>query len=560
MKYFARLICILCLVCSLVLTSLFFHPDTVDADTTLSPYITILDGQQEHAYIANDSSITLSTDALPAPRIYGLFTRFGYVISEAEQFPSPILAVRVDYTATVPQDSVAYVDVRGSKEGTDWTAWEVDVAQGDTITFDRPVRFVQYRVTLLSNGQDPIIRSVRLAPRYDTSTYTAFSEVAPPVAPTYQVHATRMGLVGGRTANGHIIQPRDRFVSLPSIRSLSSKGGSEYMVRITYNGKSSVIPVYDVGPWNIHDNYWDEQREKFNDLPRGWPQDHAAYYDGYNNGMAEKGRVRFPTAVDVGDGVWWDDLGIHGDQAVIDITFLWLGSDPMQTPQEPPAPVEPATPAPVPEETEPSTEAPEDTAPIEPAPEAPSEPVPIEEPATSDPSEAETHPSSDEPGATIPDTSEGVPPTEPGAIPMELLVDNQDELFREQAAVTWYTTNGCGHADQALWTYTTTDATLSENVGHWDVSPTIDGVYDVYAFVPDCATDKPVTKSSRYLVQHRDGTTEVVIDQAAAVGEWVFLGQFPFGQGVEGYIELRDIAGDTMRVVWFDAIKLNPAS
>ena len=138
-------------------------------------------------------------------------------------------------------------------------------------------------------------------------------------------------MVGGRTANGYRIKPRDHFVSLPSRRSLSSKGGKEYMVRITYKGRSAIAPVYDVGPWNIHDDFWDAKRERFQDLRRGWPEDHAAYFDGYNHGRAEKGRVNAPTAVDVGDGVWWDDLGIKGGRALVDVTFLWLGTDPLAT-------------------------------------------------------------------------------------------------------------------------------------------------------------------------------------------------------------------------------------
>jgi hypothetical protein len=146
-------------------------------------------------------------------------------------------------------------------------------------------------------------------------------------------------MVGGRTANGHIIRPHDHYVSLPSWRSLTKRGGYEYQVRITYKGRSSVAPVWDVGPWNIHDNYWDAQRERFRDLRHGWPEDHAAYYEHYNGGRAEKGRVRFPTAVDIGDGVWWDDLGIRGDQAEVEVTFLWLGSDPQPAPAPAP-PVE----------------------------------------------------------------------------------------------------------------------------------------------------------------------------------------------------------------------------
>lgn len=148
-------------------------------------------------------------------------------------------------------------------------------------------------------------------------------------------------MVGYRTANGHIIQPRDWFVALPSWRSLSSLGGYEYQVRITYNGRSVVAPVWDVGPWNTRDNYWDAERQQYSDLQRGWPQDHAAYFDGYNGGYAEKGYVVLPTAIDVGDGIWWDGLGIDDDIAWLDVTFLWLGSDPQAQSSPPQPPVAP---------------------------------------------------------------------------------------------------------------------------------------------------------------------------------------------------------------------------
>src|SRR5207302_76633 len=46
------------------------------------------------------------------------------------------------------------------------------------------------------------------------------------------VYATREGLVGGITANGHVIVPHDHFVSLPSWGSLSPKGTGTYSVRV----------------------------------------------------------------------------------------------------------------------------------------------------------------------------------------------------------------------------------------------------------------------------------------------------------------------------------------
>ncbi len=69
----------------------------------------------------------------------------------------------------------------------------------------------------------------------------------------------------------------------------------------------------------------------YKDLPVGWPQDHAAYYERYNKRRAEKGYVRFPSAVDIGDGAYWA-LGLKGAQATVDVTFLWLGTDPGPNP------------------------------------------------------------------------------------------------------------------------------------------------------------------------------------------------------------------------------------
>lgn len=150
---------------------------------------------------------------------------------------------------------------------------------------------------------------------------------ASPVAPTYRIFATRQGRVGRRTANGHIIQPRDRFVALPSWSVLSSRGGSEYQVRVTYRNRSVVLPVWDVGPWNTRDDYWSPNR-RYGDLPVGMPMAQAARQQGYNNGRDEFGRrIRQPNGIDIADGAFWDDLGMT-DSDWVEVTFLWLGADP----------------------------------------------------------------------------------------------------------------------------------------------------------------------------------------------------------------------------------------
>jgi hypothetical protein len=46
-----------------------------------------------------------------------------------------------------------------------------------------------------------------------------------------------------------------------------------------------------------------------------------------------------------------------------------------------------------------------------------------------------------------------------------------------------------------------------------------------------------------------------MVDQAAQAGQWVLLGRFPFAAGDNGFIELHDVTGDTMRAIWFDAAR-----
>ena len=149
----------------------------------------------------------------------------------------------------------------------------------------------------------------------------------PLAGPTFSVFATREGLVGHRTANGHRIRARDRFVALPHWGVLSSNGGNEFQVRVTYHGHSVVLPGWDVGPWNTHDDYWSPKR-RYDDLPVGQPMANAAYHQRYHGGRDEFGRrIRMPNGIDIADGAFWDDLEMTKAD-VVQVTFLWLGADP----------------------------------------------------------------------------------------------------------------------------------------------------------------------------------------------------------------------------------------
>ena len=143
---------------------------------------------------------------------------------------------------------------------------------------------------------------------------------------TYRVFATREGLVGRTTANGHVITPRDHFVALPSRRGLSPRGSNQFSVRVCADsGRCETAPVWDVGPWNTRDDYWNPPavRQNWKDLPQGTPEAQAAFENGYNGGRDQFGRmVANPAGIDLADGTFWDGLGLKNNSWVT-ATYLW---------------------------------------------------------------------------------------------------------------------------------------------------------------------------------------------------------------------------------------------
>ena len=166
---------------------------------------------------------------------------------------------------------------------------------------------------------------------YEGSVWTRASARVPDddnyTAP--RIFATREGLVGGTTANGHVIVPDDHFVALPSRRALSTNFGHEREVRVTYRGRTTIAPVWDIGPWNTHDDYWNpaQIRETFKDLPRGKPEAEAANLEGYNSGRDERGRVVVtPAGIDLADGTFRIDLALPTNDWV-EVEYLWLDTE-----------------------------------------------------------------------------------------------------------------------------------------------------------------------------------------------------------------------------------------
>jgi hypothetical protein len=231
---------------------------------------------------------------------------------------APADTVHASAIARIPRATTVTLDLRGRAGAGRWTAWQ----PAATAHFDTPVRQVQARVTLTTTtGQTPVVRRIRAEARS-----TGESARAPHAAVTARVFATREGLVGGTTANGHVITTDDHFVALPSGRGLSPKGSDDYSVRVCNpaNGACLNQPVWDVGPWNTHDDYWSpsSSREQWRDLPQGRPEAQAAYDDGYHGGKDEFGRtVANPAGIDLADGTF-ADLGLK-DNGYVDVSYLW---------------------------------------------------------------------------------------------------------------------------------------------------------------------------------------------------------------------------------------------
>jgi hypothetical protein len=236
--------------------------------------------------------------------------------------------VSAQLSADTPKGTTVDVDVRGRTGANDWTEW---TPAGTA--FKTAVSAVQARISLHSDtdGVRPAVKGLALS----ADSVPQVNALAATAALTYKIYATREGLVGGTTANGHVITSRDHFVALPSGRGLSPKASGSYTVRVckTDNSRCEYAPVWDVGPWNTKDDYWNPAsvRAEYKDLPQGQPEAYAAYHNGYNGGKDDLGyKVGNPAGIDLGDGVFYDGLGMS-DNGNVNVTYLWTGTGPTGT-------------------------------------------------------------------------------------------------------------------------------------------------------------------------------------------------------------------------------------
>lgn len=78
------------------------------------------------------------------------------------------------------------------------------------------------------------------------------------------VLATREGMIGDVTSSRTVIRADSMFVALPHPRALGRR------VEVRYRERSVVVPVLDVGPWNIDDAYWERDERPASERGRGY--------------------------------------------------------------------------------------------------------------------------------------------------------------------------------------------------------------------------------------------------------------------------------------------------
>lgn len=246
----------------------------------------------------------------------------GTLVPAPHELTAPANQVAAELTADIPPEAAIVVEIRGSREPGRWTEW-FDARPGTPVTLPEPTRLVQVRLTLSTGANDrsPVVRNLRLVPELNDRLPRTTGPVG-----THRVFATRIGLVGNTTANWHVVAPRDHFVALPSRRTLSSPRSGDYTVQVCAdNGRCAWEPVWDIGPWNTTDDYWNlpAVRQSWRDLPQGLPQAQAAFQDGYNGGRDQfDRRVTNPAGIDLADGTFWETLRLPANQWVW-VDYLW---------------------------------------------------------------------------------------------------------------------------------------------------------------------------------------------------------------------------------------------
>ncbi|WP_444962492.1 hypothetical protein [Nocardiopsis sp. M1B1] len=302
--------------------------------------------------VLESGALRLDDDAGHAPGIVARWEpesrRGGLAVFPPQPLEAP--ADTVDVRVRTEGDPAEVdTELRGGRADGAWTEWHP--VGGGRVTLPHEVARVQLRVRV--SGEGTGLTGLRIRPLEEDGEppqdggtggpsqdggIEGPDDRAGPFSAT--LFATRIGLVGNTTANGHRIRENDHFAALPSRRGLAVRGGGEYTVRVCTTGalgpegrgdtenhrpRCAYLPVWDVGPWNTRDDHWNAERETWPDLARGRPQAQAAYTLGHNGGLDGFGRrVRNPAGIDLADGAFRQGLELPTN-GWVRVDYLWTG-------------------------------------------------------------------------------------------------------------------------------------------------------------------------------------------------------------------------------------------
>ncbi len=162
----------------------------------------------------------LPSDADGSPVPTGLLTL------PARRLDAPTDRVETAVDGDLPAGSTAGVDVRGRRATGGWTEW-IPAGTGSAL-LPEAVSEVQGRLVLTGDETvEPSVRTLTLTAHPAAARAESVPAAESAAALNYRVFATREGLAGFTTANGHVIAERDHFVALPSRRALSPRNTSD---------------------------------------------------------------------------------------------------------------------------------------------------------------------------------------------------------------------------------------------------------------------------------------------------------------------------------------------
>jgi hypothetical protein len=285
-----------------------------------------LAGSAVRVQVAGGSArLATPRDGEPAERAGSLrgAARQGFLDLGTHTFARAVDRFSVPVTADLPAGTSAVASVRGRDDAGRWSEW-VPATPGAPAVLSTPARTVALRLTLgaPATGAGPTVRAVSVRADRQVGAQRTLTPRA-----SYRVFATREGLTGGTTANGHVITENDQFVALPSNQALDADGKGDYTVRLcTDAGRCAYVPVWDIGPWNTDDDYWNAAppRQNWADIPQGTPEAQKAFQEHYHDGQDGFGRtVKNPAGIDVADGTF-HALGLD-DNSFVTVDYLWTG-------------------------------------------------------------------------------------------------------------------------------------------------------------------------------------------------------------------------------------------